>query len=77
MASSKEWRNGNFLISTSQNLLQLGVIDSAFASGIMYWARAMSQTSLKKMLSNSLCFGIYYSPETSSELAGMRLFSFY
>jgi len=39
----------------------------------MYWTKAMSEDSLKRILSNSLCFGVYALPESSSEIAGQSL----
>lgn len=70
MASLKEWYRDEFLISTSPKLLQPSVINAAFDSGQLYWTKGMSEDELKKVLSNSLCFGVYALPKTSSELAG-------
>jgi len=65
-----QWYRDQFLVSTSQDLLQLDVINKAFDSDYMYWTRAMSDPGMKDMLSHSLCFGVYLLPDSTSELAG-------
>jgi hypothetical protein len=70
MEFSREWYRDEFLISTSNKLLQPSAINAAFASDLLYWAKGMSEDGMKKMLSKSLCFGVYALPKTSSELAG-------
>jgi hypothetical protein len=72
-STPSQWYKDQFLISTSQSLLQPDVINKAFAADYMYWAKAMSEDSLKRILSNSLCFGVYALPESSSEIAGQSL----
>lgn len=58
------------MISTSPLLIQPEAVNAAFESDALYWARGMEPEYLKKMLSKSLCFGVYALPESSSELAG-------
>lgn len=70
MEPSRGWYRDEFLISTSNKLLQPAAINAAFASDQLYWTKGMPEDSLKKMLSNSLCLGVYTLPKTSSELAG-------
>jgi hypothetical protein len=70
MESSREWHRDEFLISTSNKLLQPAAINAAFSSGLLYWTKGMPEDAMKKMLSKSLCFGVYALPKTSSELAG-------
>ncbi|KAI9820390.1 MAG: hypothetical protein M1827_006014 [Pycnora praestabilis] len=65
-----QWYKDQYFISTSQALLQTDVITQAFNSDYMYWAKHMSEDSLKTMLSRSLCFGVYTLPQSSSEIAG-------
>jgi hypothetical protein len=72
-STPSQWYKDQFLISTSQSLLQPDVINKAFASDYMYWTKTMSEDSLKRILSNSLCFGAYALPESSSEIAGQTL----
>jgi ribosomal protein S18 acetylase RimI-like enzyme len=75
MESSREWYRDEFLISTSNRLLQPSAINAAFASDLLYWTKGMSEEGMKKMLSKSLCFGVYALPKSSSELAGMSPYS--
>jgi hypothetical protein len=69
-STPSQWYKDQFLISTSQSLLQPDVINKAFAADYMYWTKAMPEESLKRILSNSLCFGVYALPQSSSEIAG-------
>lgn len=69
-ASKTEWYKDQFLISTSQDLLQIDVITKAFNADYMYWTKGMPEDRMKKMLSKSLCFGLYILPESSSDIAG-------
>ncbi|OBT66940.1 hypothetical protein VE03_04170 [Pseudogymnoascus sp. 23342-1-I1] len=64
------WYCGNYMISTSPQLIQPEAVNAAFESDAVYWAKGMEPEYLKKMLSKSLCFGVYALPESSSELAG-------
>ncbi|OBT86868.1 hypothetical protein VE02_03842 [Pseudogymnoascus sp. 03VT05] len=64
------WYRENYMISTSPELIQPEAVNAAFESDAIYWARGMEPEYLKKMLSKSLCFGVYALPESSSELAG-------
>lgn len=68
--ASQEWYKDEFLVSTSQQLLQPEAINAAFGSDLMYWCSEMSKEDMKKMLQNSLCFGLYALPTSSAELAG-------
>ncbi len=65
-----EWYRDNYLVSTAKHLIQPEVVNDAFASDSMYWVRREPIETVKKLLSNSLCFGLYVLPESSSELAG-------
>jgi len=58
------------MISTSQTMLQLDVIATAFASDYMYWTTPIPEDDMKKLLANSLCFGVYVTTEASSENTG-------
>ncbi|KAI9830650.1 MAG: hypothetical protein M1819_005460 [Sarea resinae] len=69
-STPSQWHKDEFFISTSQAFLQLDVINKAFGSEFMYWTKAMPKDALKHMLSHSLCFGVYASPQSSSENAG-------
>ncbi|KUJ22983.1 uncharacterized protein LY89DRAFT_163492 [Mollisia scopiformis] len=69
MASS-EWYRDNLLISTNPSLIQPAAVNAAFDSDMMHWVKAIDETLLKKMLDNSLCFGVYELPSSSSDIAG-------
>jgi hypothetical protein len=47
------------MVSDSQELLDPIAINKSFASDYMYWTKAMALDAMKKMLANSLCFGLY------------------
>ncbi len=71
MASPTEWYNGNFFVSTKPSLIQPDAVNAAFGSESMYWTKQFKDESLlKAMLDNSLCFGVYELPKSSSEIAG-------
>lgn len=58
------------MISTAPQLIQVAAVNEAFATDEVYWAKKMDPHVLKKMLSKSLCFGLYQLPESSAQLAG-------
>ncbi|KAL5318634.1 hypothetical protein ACEPPN_013698 [Leptodophora sp. 'Broadleaf-Isolate-01'] len=65
-----EWYKSNFLFSTNPSLIQPPAINAAFATDYVHWAKPMDEALLKKMLDNSLCFGVYELPTSSAEIAG-------
>jgi hypothetical protein len=69
-ANPSQWYKGQFLISTSQELLQHEVVNDVFDSDYMYWTKRVSDEAIKHILSHSLCFGVYALPESSSAIAG-------
>jgi GNAT superfamily N-acetyltransferase len=66
----REWYRDNYLISTAHSLLQPAVVNAALESESMYWTKPMSEEGLKRILNNSLCFGVYALPSSSAALAG-------
>lgn len=70
MATPTEWYRENYLISTNASLIQPAAVNAAFGGGTLYWTKAMDEKVLSKMLSNSLCFGIYELPTSSADIAG-------
>ncbi|RDW75096.1 hypothetical protein BP6252_06238 [Coleophoma cylindrospora] len=66
----KDWYRSDFLISTSHTLLQPDTINQFFGTDAMYWTSPLPEDPLKKMLDNSLCFGLYALPQSSAEIAG-------
>lgn len=71
MSSPREWYKDNFLFSTNPALIQPAAVNAAFGTDYVHWAKPMDEALLKKMLDNSLCFGVYELPKTSAEIAGM------
>lgn len=72
MASPTEWYRDNYLISTSSKLIQPSAVNEAFGTDSLYWTRPMEEGLLKKMLDNSLCFGVYELPSSTSHIAGLN-----
>jgi hypothetical protein len=70
MTIPTEWYKDNFLISTKTSLLQPKAVNEAFGTDAVYWARPIDEALLEKMLNNSLCFGVYKLPSSTSNLAG-------
>jgi len=64
--AATEWRKDEFLISTSQDLLQPSAVNNAFASEYMYWTKRMSPDAMLKTLRHSFCFGVYLVPNPGS-----------
>lgn len=75
MAAPRAWYRDNYMVSTAPQLIQSEAVNAAFDSEELYWAKRLAPEILKKMLSNSLCFGLYQLPESSSEVAGELLLS--
>lgn len=55
----KTWTRDGFLISTDPSLIPIPALTQAFDSDQLYWAKALSEPAMRKMLDNSLCFGLY------------------
>ncbi|PYH86724.1 putative GNAT family N-acetyltransferase [Aspergillus uvarum CBS 121591] len=53
------WTRGEFLISTDKRYLLPTAINHAFVQDYMYWASPFPQDTLKKIIENSFCFGVY------------------
>ncbi len=53
-----ENRNGDFVISTDKNLLQIEAIHK-FLSEESYWAKERTIEQTRTAIENSLCFGVY------------------
>ncbi|TVY85314.1 hypothetical protein LSUE1_G000193 [Lachnellula suecica] len=73
MEAATEWYRDSYLISTSPSLIQPAAVNAAYESDMMYWARAMDEAVLKKMLDKSLCFGLYELPDSTARIAGSLL----
>ncbi|KAF5004831.1 hypothetical protein FDECE_8675 [Fusarium decemcellulare] len=66
----KSWRRDSYLISTDSSLLPISKLIEIFSSDEFYWAKAMPETAMKEMLDNSLCFGLYHSPDKANSEDG-------
>ena len=56
----------NFLCSSNPALLQRDAISAALDSELLWWAKPLDETSLDKMLRNSLCLAVYHMQQTES-----------
>lgn len=70
MAAPRTWYHDKYMISTAPQLIQPEAVNAAFGTEEVYWAKPLSPEAIRKLLSNSLCFGLYLLPASSSELAG-------
>lgn len=59
----REWRRGDFLLSTDTSLIDLEAVGTAFDSDTMPWAVKLPDDLLRIAINSSLCLGIYHSPE--------------
>lgn len=53
-----EWQNGEFIISTNRNLLQVEAIQK-FLTEESYWAQNRTLEQTRRAIENSICFGVY------------------
>jgi N-acetylglutamate synthase-like GNAT family acetyltransferase len=53
----KEWRCGDFLVSTDQARLNLDVIHAFLTR--CYWAKGIRRETVARSIEHSLCFGVY------------------
>lgn len=59
----KEWRRGDFLLSTDASLIDIDAVNAVFASDYMPWAVKLPEDLLRTAINSSLCLGLYHSPE--------------
>ncbi|KAH7397223.1 acetyltransferase [Pyrenochaeta sp. MPI-SDFR-AT-0127] len=57
----------HFLVSSDRALLPHSFVQEAFATEAMFWAKPMSDESLRSMLDNSLTLGIYFLSDTDTK----------
>ncbi|GIJ90084.1 hypothetical protein Asppvi_009034 [Aspergillus pseudoviridinutans] len=60
---TQTWTKGAYFISTDSSLIPLETLNDWFASDDIYWTKALPLDILKQLLENSLCFGLYYTPD--------------
>ncbi|KAI0429050.1 hypothetical protein F5Y09DRAFT_270453 [Xylaria sp. FL1042] len=66
----KNWYRDQFLLSTEHRLLQVDAIREAMGSEVMWWTQPLPKGPLLEVLKNSLCFGLYELPQSTSQIAG-------
>ncbi|KIX04071.1 uncharacterized protein Z518_07624 [Rhinocladiella mackenziei CBS 650.93] len=57
--TSKSWTRDGFFISTDTSLVPIPVLNKAFESEEIYWAKGLPEPVMQEMLDNSVCFGLY------------------
>ncbi|EFQ35489.1 acetyltransferase [Colletotrichum graminicola M1.001] len=67
---SKQWYRDDYFISTDRSLLDLGAINDAFDSELMWWTRRVPEAALRRLVDNSLCLGVYKLPAATADIAG-------
>lgn len=60
----KEWRRGDFFLSTDVALIDLDAVNAAFAADFMPWATELPEDTLRTVINSSLCLALYHWPET-------------
>ncbi|EXL72381.1 murein transglycosylase [Fusarium oxysporum f. sp. conglutinans race 2 54008] len=63
---SRSWKKDRFFISTDPNLFPLSQLAEAFNSDELYWTEALSPEAFREILDNSLSFGLYEEPQSST-----------
>jgi len=63
----REWRRGEFLVSTDRARLDLNVVHGFLTN--CYWAKGISRELVDRSIEHSLCFGIY--DESGSKDSGL------
>ncbi|KAI0594749.1 hypothetical protein F4775DRAFT_421814 [Biscogniauxia sp. FL1348] len=69
---ARNWYRDEYLVSTEPQLIQVDAVNEALGSDLMWWAQSLPREAIKKALSNSLCFGLYLLPQSTSQIAGQR-----
>ena len=66
----RNWYRGSFLVSTDRSLIDVDAVNKAMGSDLMWWAQGLPREEAKRAIGNSMCFGLYELPESSSAVAG-------
>src|SRR5436853_4122584 len=66
----RSFADKKYLISTSRTLLSHDFIQRAFEDAAMYWAKAMSPSSLRLMMDNSCTLGLYIQDKQEDSESG-------
>ena len=57
-----QWAKDGYLVSTDKSKIDVPVVH-AYLSKDSYWAEGIPETTVKKSIENSLCFGVYCNGE--------------
>jgi GNAT superfamily N-acetyltransferase len=68
LADVREYRRGEFLISTNHEQIDLDTVHGFLAN--CYWAKGISRNIVERSIENSLCFGIYQQHEKEPRQVG-------
>lgn len=68
----KNFKNGDYLISTEKSRLDLKVVHKYLSNS--YWAKGRTLKTTRLTIKNSLCFGLYYK---SSQIGYARVITDY
>ncbi|CAI7645267.1 unnamed protein product [Penicillium bialowiezense] len=63
----QRWTRNGFLVSTDKALLSISSINSAFQQDFVYWTNAVSEDTLRQIVDNSFCLGLYKPIEPNSD----------
>jgi ribosomal protein S18 acetylase RimI-like enzyme len=69
MPPIKTWIKDTYHISTDPSLIPIPTLNTWFASPDFYWAKPLPEDIMAQTLQNSLCFGLFSTPSTSTENA--------
>ncbi|KAH8903433.1 hypothetical protein BR93DRAFT_953180 [Coniochaeta sp. PMI_546] len=58
-----------FLCTTDPNYIQLNALNTALGSDMLWWARAVPEAELRKMVDYSLCIGLYIVDDQTADVA--------
>lgn len=60
---TQTWTKDAYFISTDSSLIPLETVNDWFASDDIYWTNSLPLDILKQLVENSMCFGLYYTPD--------------
>ncbi|CAG9961964.1 unnamed protein product [Clonostachys byssicola] len=66
-----EWQRDGYIISTDSSLISTASLNGIFADKGCYWANPLPETTLRRMLDNSLTFGLFESKAIKADMSGV------
>ena len=61
-----------FLCTTDPKYIHLEALNAALSSDMLWWARALPEAELRKMVDHSLCLGLYLVDDDQSAPSDSR-----